>query len=481
MKMPVENAALYRQGLANVKLPWLSLIGLALCVICAGCPANSKQTEKPSNESPSPSVSTVPLRVWFVADPSDKPVIERQWQATYDQPVDVTIFTPEELLKQTKPACDTLVYPAWMLGDLVTRNWVAELPSKLQEKNAQASDEEVGPLPPGWLDQARFDRKSWGLTLSVLPTVVMANFEIPKAREVGPTETVTSEEAIAYWQSLAVALKAKRTASAGAQASEKSQDDPQSTLDAQAVCDRYMTILMSISNHENIIGALFHPDSLTPRVSDANFATAAKLMQELHAAGGNSRALLSSHSSAWSELNSSKPSVTITIPPAPSGDIDKVNAIIVAQPPANPAKSGMRVSAGWNSGRGLIVSISKQCRQTSVSIDFARWLASDTSRQVFSKRIAGFNAESAYAPGSSAWQAQRIVQRLGQQPRLASEPRLPQSLAYRKALGEQIGQILIGQKSVDAALAEVDKAWREITASCDSQIQIPAYVQSLGL
>jgi hypothetical protein len=161
--------------------------------------------------------------------------------------------------------------------------------------------------------------------------------------------------------------------------------------------------------------------------------------------------------------------------------VDKVNSIAVSPPPANPSRSGARPVVGYNSGRGLVVSISKQCRQTGPSIDFARWLSSEATRPVLAKRIQGISALSSYAPGSSAWQAEQVVERLGQSARLPSEPRLPLSLAYRQALGEQLVEALRGSKSIEAALADTQKAWQEITSKADPKTQVPAYLHSLGL
>ncbi len=62
--------------------------------------------------------------------------------------VEVTIFTAEEMLNQPKPACDVMVYPAWMLGDLVTRDWLTELPTKLQDQGTEPESFSS----PAWLD-----------------------------------------------------------------------------------------------------------------------------------------------------------------------------------------------------------------------------------------------------------------------------------------------------------------------------------------
>ena len=478
MKMLVENAALYLERQANVKLPWQSLLAALLSVMLFGCTPENKPAQTPPQTNVGSAAVSVPLRIWFVADPSDKPVIERQWQAADERPVELNILTATELLNQSKPQCDVLVYPAWMLGELVGRQWLSELPARLQSSTPtkESSDGVQEALPAGWVEQARFHRQAWGCSLAVIAPVVLGNFDIPKAREVAPNEAATADEAIAYWQSLIEALKKARQAAAAPAA-----DQAMTEVDAQAVCDRYLTILFSVSDRENNIGTLFYPDNLKPRVTDSNFMTAAQILFDLHAAGASDQVLLGKHSVAWQALTESTPNVTIGIPPLPSTEADKVNSIIVSPPPANPAKAGMRMSTGWNSGRGLIVSLSKQCRQTGSSIDFVNWLSSSANRQVFAKRIDGITAESAFAPGSSAWQTQRIVQRLGQQPRLPSEPRLPQAYAYRQALGEQIASILQGKKSIADALTEVEKSWQAITAACDLQTQIPAYVQSLDL
>ncbi len=492
MKMLAENAALYRQHPANVKRPakagqlWLALACLAVWSCCVGCPPAKPSATATKPPAPTAPPVDVPLRVWFVADSADKEVIQRQWQATYDRPVEVTMFKADELLQQPKPACDTLVYPAWMLGELVARNWVVELPVKLQEltQAAERGESQTLSLPPGWIDQSRYNRKSWGISLSVLPTVVMANRDIPKAREVGPNESAPADESVAYWQSVIAAMKAARAATepptSPAEPSTAAGDAP-NLVDSLAVCDRYLTILFSISDNENTIGTLFQPEQLQPRVKNSNFVKSAQIMQELHTSCADPRAMLGSHESAWQAIASGAPNVTISLPPRPSAEVDRLNSVTVSRPPANPARSGMRVSASWNSGRGLMVSISKQCRQTSVSIDFASWIASDASRQSLANNVNGIQSESAYAPGSSAWQAQRVMQLLGQQSRLPAEPRLPHSLAYRQVLGEQIASVLLGQKSIEAALQDVDKAWQEITAKSDPKVQAADYVQSLGL
>ncbi len=363
-----------------------------------------------------------------------------------------------------------------MLGELTARKWLMELPAKLQEPTSIESDSQPRVVHvEAWQEQARFGRKAWAVSLSVVAPVVLGNFEIPKAKELGPDDSVTSEDSIAYWQSLIQAVKAR-----GSESAVKAEVS-NATVDPLAVCDRYLTILFSVSSDQNNVGTLFQPDDLKPRVTQANFVSAAQIMQDLYAASGHSPALLVSHADAWQVLTGAAPAVTIGLPPVPSAEVDKVNAISVSPPPGNPARKGTRVKTGWNSGRGLVVSLSKQCRQSGSSIDFARWLASDATRQVFERRIVGMISKAAYAPGSSAWQAQQVIERLGGQSRLPAEPRLPKALEYRRALGEQIAAAMRGEKSIEAALSETDKAWQTITASGDPKEQAASYLPSLGL
>ncbi|MCC6508282.1 MAG: hypothetical protein IT423_04195 [Pirellulaceae bacterium] len=512
MTTRAENAALYPQPDANVSKGGLCLVGLCLWLVSGCTPAATSKPAPPAASGSSQSL--VPLQVWFVGEQADKPVLERQWQATFDRPVNIRIFSTDQLLSESKVNSDVLVYPAHLIGDLLQRGWLVELPLALRPSLSGAVDggvddpsqenlgqEPVEPQPATWSDQTRYDRKPWGLSLSASVPVILANFELPEplrkpqtANQESPApssdrnvdspestqadEQVTEQESVDYWQSLVVALEAQVAA---APPLEESAATASAEMDAQAVCDRFLTIAVSISGARNRIGMLFDPSQMTPRLKDENFVKAAQLLQSLFAAGGDRACLLGSHEAAWAALTGSRPGLTIGSPPRPSTDVDKVNSISVRQPPNNPTRPGVRVTTGWNSGRGLVVSISSECRQTRASIDFARWLASDASRQGFAKRVTGMSAESAYAPGSSAAQIQRLVQRLSAQARLPAEPRLPASWRYRQALGEQLIKFLNGQQSLDETLQSTTSAWEVITDSMDRKQLKTSYPQGLGL
>lgn len=482
---------------------WIKLVPIWIALVALVCwLPGCKQPAQPNKKSGSSgSVAAdkpvVPLRVWFVGEEEGQTLLQRQWQATYDRPLELRMLTKEQLAKETRCDCDVLVFPALMLGELISRDWLAALPSALQppnlvqlssdtpstgaSSNTSSRDLPIEPQPAAWLEQARYGKQAWGLSLSVATPVVMANFDLPELPTVRANQEVTSAASQAYWQSLIDSLAAAQGKASAAGRSTTDDKTLADVPDADALCDRFLVISTSISNREPRFGMLFDPENLQPRLSDESFAIAAGILRQLQQAGASFASLVGDNAVAWNALSGEQPDVTIGFPPPASAEVDKLTTIQVSQPPTTPARAGARTTAGWNSGRGLLVSISSQCRQTGPSIDFARWIASENSRNSFSKRLHGFASESAYAPGSSAWNAQRLVQRLGQQARLPSEPRFPASLQYRRALGEQLVKLLRGEQTEQEALDAAADRWRLITAELDQTQHRRAYEQSLGL
>lgn len=470
----------------------------AMCALVAqvGCKPATDQVKKPlANNQATVNKPTVPLRVWFVSDESAQPLLQRQWQSTYDRSLELRMLTAQGLADQSRCDCDVVVYPALMLGEMIARDWLVELPSALQPRSQSQAQSDIAslpdrtasiartdsiePQPAAWLEQARYGRRNWALSLNVATPVVLANFSLPENVAPRAEVAVTPADSEAYWQAIVDALAAQTESQ---NAKENQAGGAQElAVDREALCDRFLVISTSLSNRDPRFGLLFNPETLQPRLTDESFVAAAKMLLQLQHAGASLAALAGNHAAAWESLNRPHPNVTIGFPPPASAEVDKITTIEVRQPPTNPARAGARTSSGWNSGRGLVVSITNQCRQTGPSLEFARWLCSESTRSAFTKRIEGFASETAYAPGSSAWQAQRMVQRLGQQAGLPGEPRLPSSLRYRLALGEQLEHLLRGEKTAAEALEAAAVNWQEINASSDSTVRRKAYVESLGL
>lgn len=473
--------------------------------------------------------------MWLVAEEAEQPLIERQWLAHSERPLALEMLSASALAQSEKCPCDVVVFPAHMLGELIARNWLVELPASLQPigggtpRSADAiatgrpgagggqasssgsslaggASDEAATVPPpaaAWIDQSRYGRRLWGVSLGVTTPVLMANFALPGAlTEVSPTGEAdsASPSATAFWQSMIDALARQSQSSpserADAAGNSAASDTPSNSAgtastqaklqngpqpDAQAVCDRFLMIVTSTYDGEARFGTLIDPETLEPRIDQAPFVAAANILLQLHRGNSSPQAMLGSPAEAWQALSSNLPNVSIGLPPAASAEVDKVTNIEASLPPLAPVRSGTRIPRGWNSGQGLVASLTDECRQTGLAVDFVRWLAGDANRGLLGKRVSGITADGTYAPGSSAWRAQRLAQRLAGQPRLPDQPRLPGSLDYRQTLGEQLVKMLRGEQSPEAALRAAGESWKQITATRDKAALRRSYEESLGL
>lgn len=498
---------------------WLEVLWLvvAACAL-AGC---NKQPQRPqgaaTTENSQSARAAVPLRVWFVGDEASRAIIERQWQAASERPLELRMLRSDELLKTEKCTSDVVVSPAHLIGELIERQWLVELPVSLtpgtlaagsaaseadatvssassavtgasqsdsaaqpvpRAANAAIAEEGSGLQPPAWLDQSRYGRNLWGLSLGVTTPMILTNFKIAPG-ENDADQQQSADDAQAFWQ-VAIAALSER-------ASGKKNDHSQfADADREAICDRYLLLLTSISRRESRFGALLDPETLKARLSEPEFIEAAKIMLELHRLNAAPEALAGSYTAAWNVLSGDAPALSIGVPPLPTADVDKVTSIAIRLPPTSPGPGGARAASGqrtmgWNSGHGLVASLTAQCRQTGLAIEFMRWLGSESARNALARNVDGVSASAIYAPGSSAWQAQRLSRRIAQQPRLPNQPRLPGSADYRQALGEQLAAMLRGELEPEAAMKAAAAGWDAITAKRDEAQLRASYEASLGL
>ena len=506
-----QNPALYpsKTAIPTGRLRSISgvmrlLLAVSLVLLAGGlvgCKDRKTQSKNQSAEANASRQSKppVPLRVWFVGDPASQELIERQWQATSERPLQLKMLSADELAQSSTCASDVVVLPAFMLGELIERGWLVELPSALQPPTQASAAETASSVskslsntggepatqrvqPAGWLEQARYGRKMWGVSLSVTTPLVLANFPLPPSLTDQSQSTATqsaadiASQAQSTWQSLVEALKEAARADKQPEAAQGADAD-----DPVAVCDRFMVVLTSICPRDARFGILFDPETLQPRLSEPEAITASDLLVQLHQSNASPAAILGSPTAAWRALSQTEASATIGLPPAASSEVDEVTSIQVALPPLSPAATGARNTRGWNSGYGLVAALTSDCRQTGQAIEFIRWLTGEPARNVLGKRLVGLAGETTFAPSSSAWQVQRLARRLGQQPRLPNEPRLPGSLQYRRALGEQLVRMLRGEQTAEQAMAAAAREWERITSARDRTKLRTSYEHSLGL
>ena len=403
--------------------------------------------------------SKVPLRVWIASDVSDVSLVKRQWLADSEQPAEFTILDEQELLAQTECNCDVVVYPARLLGDVIARNWIVGL-SRL---NPEQNDESSNPRSDAALAQATFDGQPMAVSLGCSIPVIAASDAM----------SVELESDAVSWPKLIANLEVEKE-------SQRSIEKLDFQLDPSALVDRYLAIVATLSERNAMYGLLFEMQTMQPRLTEDEFLEAAGILMDLSRQPDGLKSVLGSHDDTWSWLGENQQAVVAIVPPAVLSQAalaDVQGTTIEIERPSSDSSL-----SGWNTGGGLLASLPTNCRQTDRATAMIRWFGTDKTRSTIAPMLRGAESPAVQTGAETlAWQArQHLVDALADAA-IPKEPSLPHSLSYRRVLGEQLIEFLVGDKSATQALQDAAAAWSDITNEAGVEGQRTQYEKSLGL
>lgn len=422
---------------------------IQLCVLLTGASSllGCKQPEVVEKKDPTLEVSEFPIRVWIASPVSDIPIIQRQWQAGSEQPIEIKQVQPQDLLGKENPEADVLVFPARLIGDLIAKGAIQHIP-----ENATKDDEgnETLPALAAERTQVQFARKIYGASLGCsIPVAIASN----KLAEQMSTPL--------NWDSLLGKLE---TGSAGNWPAD---------VDHNALVDRYLFVLGTLVEKNPTYGLLFEVVKMKSRLKAPEFLRACEVLQRLAEQPGGRAAFLSSHSDAWIWSATNQTSVLgIACPTELSDEATSVKeGAILEIEHAN--------LIGWNTGGGLIAALSSTCQQTSHSLAVLKWLQDGQTRGVVAPLVIGIEAEQPDVE-LLTWKARDASRAALDSDTLPFEPSLPRALDYRAALAKELLAFLRGDVTAEQAMSNTDQAWQEISGD-DLNNLSRAYEQSLGL
>lgn len=419
-----------------------------------GCDSNS---QKPSEAKPTPpTTSTVPLRLWIVAQVSDPSLVERAWLTGSDQKLEIRVLSVEEYLAEKGCNCDVTLFPSRLLGEMIDRKWITKLPSVVA-----AANENVSQPPAAWTREVSYGGEVWAVPLGAsIPLVVVSE----------PAAEAASKSS--DWDELLKSL------SIDSKPSTATKFD-RATINRTALVDRFLVIAGSLTQRSPDYGILFDLQKMRPRLTEPEFVRAAEILislsQQSSDPSGAIQSIAGDSAQAWTWLNAqTKPAISIVAPGLLDVAAAKLSGCKAVQVPTK--------SVGWNTGSGLIASLSANCRQSSRATELLNWLKQIETRQALSPLVVGIEPLSPVAGSdSSAWQARGVAMELAANSKIPSELRLPRAEVYRNALCDSLIAALAGEKPIADALSEASAAWQVITDSRGLESQRNDYEQSLGL
>ncbi len=395
----------------------------------------------------------IPLRVWVVAQVSDVELLQRQWLANSEQPLQIRLLTQSELLQVSSCDCDVLLYPSGLIGELLERQWIVKLPPAVGSRLGESSDN------GDWTrlgESSDYGQVPMGVSLgSSIPVFVASDALAADAQPLS-------------WETVLEALRVKRTATA--QFNFAAAD-----VDRTALVDRFLTLVASVSQRDPGYGLLFDLQTMRSRLNEQEFLDAAELLAALAAQSEGLASVIGSHSTAW-QWAATRASAALAI--APATLLDAASAQITTGQIVDVRDSD---ELAWNTGQGLVASVASRCRQSSQANAMLRWLDQPATRNIMADLIPG--VEGVGGSGGNDTLVAKARQSLAQRKtagRISLEPRLPAASEYRQALAEELESFLSGQKSAPQALAEADRRWNEISQHAGPQ-QRRRYEQSLNL
>ncbi|MEM8734279.1 MAG: hypothetical protein AAGG44_08655, partial [Planctomycetota bacterium] len=358
------------------------------------------------------------------------------------------------------PDCDVLIYPSRRLGDMVRSELIYELSDAVMNVDAEDSEGTYLPLVGSSKAQATNSGKLFAVPLGQSLTQIVGNDALQKVL----TEEI-SEERTVTWDSVIAALgDAEASTPAG-----------EMEFDSEALVDRFLAIAASQVSKNPSYGLLFELQTMQSLLHGEEFVRAASILKQLAQAANAKQAVFGSHDQAWSW--------------ATSGDEPRVGILTLTKLSKAVSMSGEGVAlqiAGekamtWDTGDGLLASLSIHCRQTAQGTDFLKWLREKQTRRSLADWVVGVDSGLGNATASTLLQdAYRMQADWRGGTAVPREPSLPRTHRFRELLAEQLVKIVEGEVTPSEGMKAASDRWTELAKNEGARLR-KEYENSLGL
>jgi len=466
---------------------------LTLCLACVGC--------EPKPLSPADDVNALqkerpPLRVWIVDAPELEKELLIRWRASSDQALAIENVSSKDLLDGRAFAFDTILFPGNLLGDMVERDIVSKLPSQVTMQGASESgtkstqpnarEESLNEdLSKRWPDRFR-SIASYAGKLYAVPlgsnsmAMVCKGIDIASLTELQSNLALpqgTTAKTLELWELWLLSLESGSdvTKSEDLLFAKIVQADE---LEKQRLVDQFLWIASTTDKQRR---GLFDLTKMQSRLKEPEFIYSVKVLARL--ARLFPEAVFSSAEDAWAGAGAGSQDSKFIALGWPSA-VPRQNDSQSASPSESDGNIQV-VPILWNPNRGLVASIGKGTRQTSVSIQFLRWLSLPEQREAL-RSICSRIELLADQPDRNIvredYQKYSVaLSRSALQDGMPWSLRLVHSLDYREALADALLRAIRTPDQAEKIMAECSQKWNELTESLGKDKQLSSEERSQGV
>lgn len=448
--------------------------GFVLLVGLLGCPAPTKPTA--NDDSVDEVAAPPPLSLLIVDTPDIAPLITRQWSARRDGKLTTTEMSVEQFRSNDYQAVkqnDVVIYPIELIGELVKRELVQEVPKSIWDSE---EFNKKGLFRKSRTRLVRFGSSAWGTPLGSPQLVLMYRQDVLEQLGVKPPRT---------WQEFFKLTKRLREADlkdAEGKALPTAVDIP---MNEQWASVSFLAMCAADIRYRGKISTVFDIDDMNPLVNQKPFVQKLVAVKEVvdeddfwMTPADAYRRILDGESAmaiGWpsaglldepAEVNRS---VRIARLPGSDDWFDFEEQLPVRRDDDEPIHVD---SLGFD---GRMASVSTTSAETRESFEFISWLANKQIGLLFLPESASGapfrashlgNVERWTGPGLAPEAVDAYVEILRATDKSNTSfifPRIPEVKAYRHGMDAAITSCLSGEIEPQAALDRVVEQWKTIT------------------
>jgi hypothetical protein len=369
------------RSIKEMSVPMFAMMFVITSIIFSGC-----TTEPTSTPSVTASTGTrtsagnaPPLKIALVEADSLESELALRWQTFSDQGLQIQNMSRRDFSTQDVSTLDIVIYPANLMGTLVSREWIAPVPIQVRERiggwdlPTGSNAEESAPVnlwPARWRSMSMCGGKPMAVPLGAPSWIAITRTLDPSAltklHERIASNQLSSESSAELWEEFLSSAELANEATQAARETELAYQLEQVSDEAKRhLVSRYLWL---VSSTESRYRGLFDMYKILSRWSQPEFLRAALHLRRLGVLQPST--LLASPTDAWESVASGDAVFGLGWPRT-----DREQRLSEKE-----SDHWTLIPIVWNDGSGLMASLGRRTRQSANASQFLIWLSSDEQR-----------------------------------------------------------------------------------------------------